>query len=154
MWFESGWYFCNISNSGWFWKRLSRKNVLNNHFLKSLQKLHFAIFTGKHQKFCNFTEKHLCWGLILINLQALRPTTLFKKDFITGVSCEYYYIYTNTNSFFYGTLRLLLLLVWWSSCSVTDSICRSSLLNQKHKCGMVSTKKVSRSVQSMLFTRD
>ena len=99
-------------------------------------------------------KKHLCWGLILINLQALRPTTLFKKDFITGVSCEYYDIYTNTNSFFYGTLRLLLLLVWWSSCSVTDSICRSSLLNQKHKCGMVSTKKVSRSVQSMLFTRD
>ena len=41
----------------------------------------------------------------------LRPTTLFKRDFITGVSCEYCEIFPNTNSFFYRALRLLLLLV-------------------------------------------
>ena len=35
-WFENDWYFCNITKSGWFWKRLSRKKVLNNHSLKSL----------------------------------------------------------------------------------------------------------------------
>ena len=26
-----------------------------------------------------FTGKHLCWCLFLINLQALRPTTLLKR---------------------------------------------------------------------------
>ena len=41
--------------------------------------------------------------------------------------------------------------VWWSNCSVMG-ICWSSLLNQNKKCGMVSTKKVCRSGQSMLFT--
>ena len=40
--FESNWYFCNITKSGWFWKRLSRKKVPNNHFLKSLQKQPYA----------------------------------------------------------------------------------------------------------------
>ena len=38
LWFESSWYICNISKSGWFLKRLFRKKVLHNHFLKSLQK--------------------------------------------------------------------------------------------------------------------
>ena len=42
LWFESGWIFCNINNSEWFWIRLSRKKVLNNHFLKSLQKQPYA----------------------------------------------------------------------------------------------------------------
>ena len=37
LWFESNWYFSEITESWWFWKRLSRKKVLNNHFLKSLQ---------------------------------------------------------------------------------------------------------------------
>ena len=36
--YENGWYFCNITKSGWFGKRLSRKKFLNNHFLMSLQK--------------------------------------------------------------------------------------------------------------------
>ena len=38
LWFDSNWYFCKITESGWFWKWLSTKEVLNNHFLKSLQK--------------------------------------------------------------------------------------------------------------------
>ena len=42
-WFESGWFFCNINNSGWFWKWLSRKKVLNNHFLKSLQRQPYMV---------------------------------------------------------------------------------------------------------------
>ena len=41
-WFESDWYFSNITKSGWFWKWLSRRKVLNNHFLKSLQKQPYA----------------------------------------------------------------------------------------------------------------
>ena len=26
LWIETDWYFCNITKSGWFWKRLSRKS--------------------------------------------------------------------------------------------------------------------------------
>ena len=117
MYFKSDWYFCNIAKSGCFWKRLFRKYVLNNHFLKSLQK---QPYVGVLRNFPIFTGKHLCWGLFLINLQALGPTTLFKRDFITGVSREYCEIFTNTNNFLYRTLRLLLLLVdkvavqWWA----------------------------------------
>ena len=60
LWFKSDWYFCNITKSGWLWKRLSWKKVLINHFLKSLQKQactdvlqnrffrNFPIFTGKY----------------------------------------------------------------------------------------------------------
>ena len=42
LWFKRGWGFCNINNSEWFWKRLSRRKGLNNHFLKSLQKQPYA----------------------------------------------------------------------------------------------------------------
>ena len=38
LWFESDWYFCNITTSGWFWKRLSRNKVPNCRFLKSVWK--------------------------------------------------------------------------------------------------------------------
>ena len=31
--FESDWYFCNITLSGWFLKLLTRNEVSNNHFL-------------------------------------------------------------------------------------------------------------------------
>ena len=50
-------------------------------------------------RFTIFTGKHLCWGLFLINLQALRPTNLFKRDFLTGASREYRKIFTNMNTF-------------------------------------------------------
>ena len=33
----SNWYFCNITEPGWFWKRL-RNKVSKNHFLKSVWK--------------------------------------------------------------------------------------------------------------------
>ena len=38
LWFESDWYFCNITESGWFWKWLPRNKVPINHFLKSVWK--------------------------------------------------------------------------------------------------------------------
>ena len=37
-WFESDWYFCNITESEWVWKRLPRNKISNNHFLKSIWK--------------------------------------------------------------------------------------------------------------------
>ena len=86
-WFESDWYFCNIAQSGWFWKSLSRNKVLNHHFLKSLHvtsrtQMFFKI--GVLRNVAIFTGKHLCWSHFLIKLQALRPPTLFKTDFSTG----------------------------------------------------------------------
>ena len=79
--FESNWYFCNITKSGWFWKRLSRKKIPNNHFLKSLQKQPYADVLQK-LNFPIFTGIHLCWSL-----------------FLTGVSFQYCEIFPN--SFFY-----------------------------------------------------
>ena len=38
LWFEGDWYFCNVADSGWFWKQLSRNKVPNNHFLKPIRK--------------------------------------------------------------------------------------------------------------------
>ena len=35
-----------------------------------------------------FTEKHLCWGLSLILLQAFRPLTILNRDSNTGISCQ------------------------------------------------------------------
>ena len=37
------------------------------------------------KNFVNLSEKHLCWSLFLIKLQALRPRNLFKKDSNTDV---------------------------------------------------------------------
>ena len=34
---------------------------------------------GVLKNFANFTEKHLCWCLILIKLQIFRPVTLLKR---------------------------------------------------------------------------
>ena len=59
LWFESDWYFSNITKSVWFWKRLSRKKVLNNHFLKSLRKQPYAdVLKNRYpQKFSNIHMK-------------------------------------------------------------------------------------------------
>ena len=40
---------------------------------------------GVLKNFANFTGKHLCWSLFLINLQAFRSATLLNKDSNTGV---------------------------------------------------------------------
>ena len=46
--------------------------------------------------FSIFTGKHLCQSLFLINLQAWRPATLFKKASAQVFSCEYWEILKNT----------------------------------------------------------
>ena len=40
---------------------------------------------GLLKKFTNFTEKHLCWSLTLVNLQAWFTATLLKRDSDTGI---------------------------------------------------------------------
>ena len=47
LWFESGWYFFNITESGWFWKRLPRKKlhiVLSSQFEKVTFQKYIAEF--------------------------------------------------------------------------------------------------------------
>ena len=51
---------------------------------------------GALKDFAIFTEKHLCWSLFLINIQAWRPATLLKRDSNIGVFCEIYEIFQNT----------------------------------------------------------
>ena len=40
---------------------------------------------GVFKSFAIFTQKHLCWSLFLIKLQACRPANLLKRDSNTGV---------------------------------------------------------------------
>ena len=40
------------------------------------------------KNFAKFTGKHLCWSLLLIQLQTFRPATLLKRDSNTGVFLE------------------------------------------------------------------
>ena len=52
--------------------------VRSSHWRYSRKKAilkHFVIFTGKH----------LCWGLFLIKLQAIRSVTLLKRDSNTDI---------------------------------------------------------------------
>ena len=55
----------------------------------------------------NFTEKHLCWSLFLIKLQAFRPVTLLKRKPNQVFSCEICEMFKNT--FFTEHIRWLLL---------------------------------------------
>ena len=72
LWFESDWYFCNINESGWFLKLLSRNKVPNNNLLKSVQKQPHAdvlqdVLQGVLKSFA--TVKHMRWSLFLIKLK-------------------------------------------------------------------------------------
>ena len=62
------WYY--LVSSNWLQKSSHRRCSIKKAVLKN-----FAIFT----------EKHLCWSLFLIKLQARSPATLFKRDSNTGV---------------------------------------------------------------------
>ena len=44
---------------------------------------------GVLKKFANFTGKHLCWGLFLIELQTFRLATLLKGDSNTCFHVEF-----------------------------------------------------------------
>ena len=67
-------------------KTISAKSIRLRMFFK----------IGTYKNLANFTGKHLCWNLFLINLQAWRPTILIKRDPNTGVSCENCKIFKNT----------------------------------------------------------
>ena len=51
---------------------------------------------GALENFANFTGKHLCWILFLIQLQAVRPATVLKRDSGQVFSCEICKIFKDT----------------------------------------------------------
>ena len=40
---------------------------------------------GAFKNFANFTGKHLCWSFFLLKFQTLRPATLLKSNYNTGI---------------------------------------------------------------------
>ena len=81
-WFDNDlWYFCSITKSGWFWKRLSRKSsstiTSQSHFRSSRTRMSFKIVVLKY--FLIFTLKR--------NL---------KETSTQVFSCEYCQIFTDS----------------------------------------------------------
>ena len=68
-------------------------------YRSSLLQVFFKI--GVLKNFTTFKEKHLCWSLFLIKLQAWRPT-LYQKEILTQVF-SYKYCKIVKNSFLYRT---------------------------------------------------
>ena len=101
LWFESGWFFCNITKSGWFWKRLSRKKVLNNHFIKLLKK---QLYGDVLQNRCSskFRDIHIKASMLLSRFNKFAGLYL-KETSAQVFPCEYCKIFTNRNRFFYRT---------------------------------------------------
>ena len=50
---------------------------------------------GNLKNFAIFAQKHLCWGVFLIKLQAIKTATFLKRDSITADSCGYWEIFKN-----------------------------------------------------------
>ena len=50
------------------------------------QQLELFCKKGVLRNFANFTGKHLCWSLFLIELQTFKPAALFKRDSNTDFS--------------------------------------------------------------------
>ena len=69
-------------------------------FRSSRSRIFFKLDVLKN--FASLTGKHLCWSLILIKLQALRPATLLKTDSNTSVFLWNWRSFF-MNSFFYRT---------------------------------------------------
>ena len=87
LWFESDYCFRNVTESGWFWKRLSRNKVSNNHFLKSVQKQPYTdVLQGVKVKLNNSKTPML--ESLFNKADKETPTQVF--------SCEYCEIFINT----------------------------------------------------------
>ena len=68
---------------------------------------------GVLRNFPIITAKHLRWSLVLIKLQALRPVTLFKRDFNAGV---FLWILRNFNEQLFFIEHLQWQLLYWRNC--------------------------------------
>ena len=111
----------------------------NSEPLKQSKSSRSQIFfeTSSLKDFTRFTGKHLCWGLVLIKLQAFRPTTFLETP--TQVFPVVIVKFLRT-AFFIENLRWLLLTVlpqWsrvsWSVCSLISRLeVLSNLIKNLH----------------------
>ena len=72
-----------------------RLDILKNTFYFYLFTWQWSLSRSSHRRcsvnndglrnYANFTGKHLCWSLFLIQLEIWRPVTLLNKDSNTGV---------------------------------------------------------------------
>ena len=133
----------NITESRWFWKRLSRSKVPNNHFLKQFRSILQIDFLKNSP-----TEKYLCWSLSN-KVADLKVGNFIKKRlqhrcFLVNIAK-----FLKT-AFFIEHFWWLVLSVWWSNCSCIGHLPTCSF-SSKTQYGMVFAKKGCRSVQSMSF---
>ena len=107
-----------VAHSTQFLQRLVKIWYLNcPKYRSSPQRCSFKKVVFKN--FAIFTGKRLCWSLLLINLQAWRPETLFKNDSNTGVNL---WILRNFwDTYFEDYLRRLLLKVKLNLSKVSKS---------------------------------
>ena len=63
-------------------KESSKQSLPKKHFRGS--RTHTFFKKGVLRHYTVFIGKYLCWSLFLTKFQALRLTTLFKRDFSTG----------------------------------------------------------------------
>ena len=111
LWFESGWIFLKFSNPEWFWKQLSWKKVLNNHFLKSVWKQpHTDVPQNRYswKYFPTFTGKRFYWSLVIIICQAFISKRLQHRCFLVNIAT----FLRIGIAVFIEHLRWLLLSVW------------------------------------------
>ena len=92
IWFESYCYFCNIIESGWFWKWLSRSKVPNNHFLSQFRSSGMQMFfkIGVLKNLCRslFLIRHLNANVFLWILQIFYEK-LFLRNTSGGCFCQF-----------------------------------------------------------------
>ena len=91
-----------------FWLTVTTRSLVKIFIQFRLRSSHLQMFLkiGVIKTFSIFTEKHLCWSLLPINLKT-KGLHLYKKEPATQqFSCEYCKIFKN--SFFIGHLRWLL----------------------------------------------
>ena len=115
------------------------RNSLMQMFFKTVVARNCAMFTGKH----------LCWSLFLIKNNLNSTFSQRRLQHRWFLSCENCEIFTNT--FFMEYLQWLFLSVWYKTIQWWASADLLFLI-KNIICGMVSTKKVCRSGQSMLCT--
>ena len=89
------------------------------NFRSSCSQMFFKV--GILKNFANVTGKELDWSLFLINLLALRPATLLKRDFNIGMflwnlrNFQEYLFLQNTISSSFWNLRSVRVLLFWHS---------------------------------------
>ena len=94
LWFQRNLYFCDIAKSGWFLKRLSRKKSPKESLPKVSSEAAVRRCFSKQVflEISQYSQENMCLSVFLKKCQALRPATVFKRDFSTCVFLSAYFM--------------------------------------------------------------